>query len=267
MAQTYEALAQNESPNFKGLNFKNVLPKEVSTFMSAEFRNLLNSIDKFEISFWGGDNGAGWCSNTLSGFRDFVQDLDQYFFNHLASVKSLVISAHEDGTMGGSSCQADLVIRDSKMPLLQSLHLENIIIAEDLSTFLLTHLDTLENLQLTSCHSTVEFNNHEWHWEQFFGSILKAKPKNLRNLVVEPRTWPYSLDYSDTDTSDEAQLVYKELEENPKLRLFSYAYISDKYGSLYGDREKTLASFKEGADRRAYDSLSQLVDANYSGMA
>lgn len=262
MAKTYEALAQNKNPRFKGLKFENVRPREVSTFNSTEFRDLLNSMECFELSTWGGDNDVGWCSNTLEGFRDFIPHLDQYFFHNLASVKRLTISAHEDGTIGGTM-QEDLSISNSRMPFLQSLGLENIIIGEELKTFLLAHLNTLEELLFINCHSTLGYDDNGLCWQHLFEAILQAKPKILRKLSVEPKEWPYSPDYSDDkETKPEVLLAYKELEENPKRRWFAYAHISDKYGSLFGDRDKTLESFERCVDQRTYNSLIQLVETN-----
>jgi hypothetical protein len=92
MAKTFNALARNE--RLEELEIRNLVPKTVSAWSTDAFQNLLGTLDRFRISLWGADNGAGWRTNTLDSYGSFVDRMDQYFFGHLVKITELLLRAH-----------------------------------------------------------------------------------------------------------------------------------------------------------------------------
>lgn len=68
--------------------------------------------------------------------------------------------------------------------------------------------------------------------------------------------------YSTQAQHDEAAQALEFLEGHPERRLFSYAYLDDKYGFLGADWFLNLESFRRARDQEAYDVLMQIVERN-----
>jgi hypothetical protein len=94
MAGVWHVLSQNLQ--VKKLVAKDLIPKPTSTFFSRQWYDFLSRLQELKISMWALDNGAGWMSNTLIAYEDFLSHLGQYFFEHATHVQSLVLAAHPE---------------------------------------------------------------------------------------------------------------------------------------------------------------------------
>jgi hypothetical protein len=97
MERSYRALSQNPPSSIKRLELKDVVAKKCSAWKLPEFHTLLQNLSSFTISLRGGVNGAGWRINKLGGYLEFVGELDDYFFQHLSTVKHFSFAATDDG--------------------------------------------------------------------------------------------------------------------------------------------------------------------------
>ncbi|KFY08445.1 hypothetical protein V491_08441, partial [Pseudogymnoascus sp. VKM F-3775] len=70
------------------------------------------------------------------------------------------------------------------------------------------------------------------------------------------------LTYDGEFDSERVQGIRQKLKANPVLKLFGYANLSDKYGSLHNDATENADQFINGDDQRAYDRLMDLVREN-----
>jgi hypothetical protein len=71
MAKSFDAIVQNKSSTIRSLELRGTVSKEVSTWSTQEFRDLLEPLEEFKLSIRGNDNGAGWvCIHPL---------INQYF--------------------------------------------------------------------------------------------------------------------------------------------------------------------------------------------
>jgi hypothetical protein len=68
MAKAYAAISRNIGHKPKAFEMRNVVPSGVGTWDTEEFSDFLGSLEKFKISLCGGENGAGWCINTLPAY-------------------------------------------------------------------------------------------------------------------------------------------------------------------------------------------------------
>ncbi|MCJ1247481.1 hypothetical protein MMC30_004695 [Trapelia coarctata] len=271
MAKTFTALSLNDKPSIKTLEIKKLYPFEISTFRSETFHDFLGPLDRFDLSLFGGENGAGWCINCSNGYLEFVSKLDTYFFDHLNNVTEFCLRAEETGPLGLSGRHhATLALRADQMPLLKSVSLENIFVSPELVDFLVGHTKTLERISLKDCFGGINGETENGiHWEALFTALSDAKPEKLRQFDVLPLDPPYQNMYSHADLSetDGVHLCRTMLEQDPKRRLFPYKILDDKYGTLFHDEDQTLESFLEGDDQKAYDRLICIIDDNASKLA
>lgn len=127
----------------------------------------------------------------------------------------------------------------------------------------------LEVLEFNDCYAYDE--DYRTFWDYIFTSLAEAKPKKLRMLTILPTKLPLNnndfgeyRNYMKTPDSDEVAEVRRILREDPKRRLFAYGRIDDKYGFTYDDEDDNLNRFQMGDDRRSYDELMLIVEANAS---
>lgn len=276
MAKSFEAVAQNK--NLKSLQVIQLPPREVSVFRHPTFHEFLGTLDRFALSLWGDDNGAGWKTNTLEPYLGFLSKLDQFFFNHLHCTTEFSLKADEAGPIGlKGRYHAPLALNATQMPRLQSLHLEHIFICRELVNFLVGHADGLESMLLHNCYGGVnqlinddpdgddegEVENGI-HWHVLFNALADAKPKQLWRVEITPTELCYYYPYGDkgADESDETRKVRRILQEDPKRRLFAYKILDDKYGMLFDDEDENRTAFLRGDDQRAYDRLMEIFKAN-----
>ena len=270
MAKTFQALAQNKKPCCKKFEIKQLVAREVSTFNDKAFHAFLGRIEQFKLSIRGADNGAGWEINTLEGFLAFISRLDRFFFNHLRSVTDLTIVADVSGPIGLEGMNhARLALDEAQMPLLKTIYLENVFICPELVGFLAARTATLESISLNECYASIGgLAENGIQWSEFLTALYDAKSKKLCHLSITPSDVPLSMDEkyksfnSKKAASEEVIKARKSLKENTHLRLFAYASVDDKYGTLFADEDENLASFQDGEDQRAYDRLMEVVNEN-----
>lgn len=64
------------------------------------------------------------------------------------------------------------------------------------------------------------------------------------------------------DEPDNVKLIRKQVLENPKLRLWPYVYLDDKYGIVYYCEEDNIEAFEAGEDQAEYEAWMSLVADN-----
>jgi len=268
MAKTFDALSQNDKPSIKTLKIEKLYPLELSPFRSEAFHDFLSPLDRFDLSLFGGENGAGWCINCSNGYLEFVSKLDTYFFDHLQNITEFHLRADETGPLGlRGNRHADLTLRPDQMPLLKSVFLQNIFVSPELVDFLVGHSETLECISFNDCYGGINGEAENGiYWEALFTALSDAKPEELWRFDVLPLDPPYQdmNDHTDLSETDGVHICRTMLEQDPKRRLFAYKILDDKYGMLFDDEGETLQSFLEGDDQKAYDRLMHIVNDNSS---
>lgn len=276
MAKTYEALIRNEIIGLKALEIEDLVPRKVSTFTSQPFRTFLSRLERFSLSIYGEDNGAGWMINTHYYYDAMMAKLDEYFFNHLASATAFALKAPEEGPLGLEGMNhIRLAFRKGQMPLLKTLDLEYIFVCPELIEFLLDHVQTLEHLSMQNCSSSINgLAEDEIHWKQLLNALADANPERLSHLQITnmtensetgiPLTYDQALgkEEDEEEVSGEVEEARRILQADPNRRLFAHTNLDDKYGMLDHDEEENLASFQQGEDQASYERLMRIVNAN-----
>lgn len=275
ITKTYETLLRSEPPQLRTMEIRKFVWTFTKPYESQSFRQLLSHVEHFNLSVRGGDNGAGWCVNTCDGYLECVARFDELFFDHLTSATSLKLKAPEEGPIGLTGMRhARLALKKEQMPLLKSLHLEHIFICQELVDFVVSHTDTLEQVTLHDCKSSVNGlqDNDGFYWNHFFDALHRADIKKLSHLEI----WPHSaaLTFDETmyrkygspkkpsEESEDVQQIRRVLSGDARRRVFGYAILNDKYGACDDDEEENQAAFERGDDQVAFDRLMGIVDAN-----
>ena len=274
MTTTYETLLRNEPPQLRVVEIRKFTWTFTKPYESQSFHSFLSNVKHFSLSVRGGENGAGWRVNTCDGYLECVARFDQFFFDHLASATSLTLRAPEEGPVGLEGMRhAHLALKKEQMPLLKTLHLEHIFICQELVDFVISHTDSLEQLTLHDCNSSVNGlqDNDGFYWNHFFDALYMADLKKLSHLEIWPYNAPLTFDEAmyqkyrskkEPKESDNVQQIRRVLSEDAKRRVFSYAMLNDKYGDCDEDEEENQAAFERGADQLAFDRLIGNVNAN-----
>ncbi|KAK5995080.1 hypothetical protein PT974_03473 [Cladobotryum mycophilum] len=269
MNETWQALTTNKY--VRDLLLDEFIPKWTSTFRTDDFRQFLSQLESAAFTMFGMDNGAGWKTNTVWGYVEFLAGLDNVFFQHMHRLKHLHILASVCGPIGLEGFRhIPLALQPGNLPVLESLKLENCFVGPELVSFVQGHASSLASLDVKDCVSGGDgygMAENSLYWAQFFDEIYDAKP-SLIELIAEGGRVPltsdeqYSRDYIAVNEPEEVQDIRMKLKANPKLRLFGYAYLDDKYGMFFMDEEANVEEFHNGDDQRAYDRLMGFVKAN-----
>lgn len=268
MSRTYFALTQNKSPHFKHLEIRQLIWKNVSTFSHAAFHEFLRHLEQFTLSIHGeGDNGPRR-SNGTGEYSVLMGKLDQYFFNQLANVTTLSIKAPEEGPLGFDTTRhyAPLALKADQIPLLKTLHLEYIFVCPELIDFLVGHKDTLEELTLCNCSASIHAGDVSW--SKLFASLFSAHPAQLRRFDLVGHNIPLTINEEWGYEEKEWEVPGKVLEartilrQDPRRRLFAYAFLDIPSGEFLYDKEEILESFWFGHDQESWDRLMELVEEN-----
>ena len=264
MAQSFNALADNNKIGFQHLELRQLAPYEVSTFNSEKFHKLLNAVKRFSLSLRGWENGAGWNLNTMPAFGNFARKLDTWFFNHLHSVEHLVFEASDTAPIGldPGRYHAHLALKPDQMPLLRSIKVVDLFVCPELVVFLTAHLQALEELRMYDCRGAMEVDNEDTEgvsWHKFFNALLDGSPSKLRKLVVE---WFEEVEYEAWEDVERYEKVCAILRDDPNRILFNYSILDDKYGMVFHDENQIATSFFEGKDQDAYENLVAVVSEN-----
>ena len=257
--------------------------KEVSTFTTPTFHKFLSHLDDFSLSIFGGDNGAGWKTNTCEVWSAFVAKLDQFFFNHLQRITSLTLKATEEGPIGLEGMNhTPLVLRKDHMPHLKAVHLEYMFLSPELRDFLVGHVSTLEDLHFRSCLAETDEGMAEngLHWHELFDAISSAGPTKLRIFKVtheHPVSLPESkgdcykydskLEEEDEETLHAEMKQARKTAEDGGKRVWPHVTVDDKYGMLFEDEEEIFLSYREGKDQEAFERLMSIAERNAEGKA
>ncbi|KAK3178345.1 hypothetical protein OEA41_000480 [Lepraria neglecta] len=269
MAKTYDALLRNQGIHFKTLDINQLVLKKVYTFNSKLFHDFLSHFERFTLSIRGEDNGAGWKSNKSEEYHALISGLDECFFDHLASVTTLIIKAPKEGPLGLEGMNhARLALKKDQMPLLKAVHLEHVFICPELIDFLVGHSKTLERLSLNHCFGGVNgLAENGIHWKQLFDTVYNANPEKLRQIEILPIKLPltdaevWGAPETETEISEEVR-DRQILETDSSRRVFAYTTLDDKYGMLFQDEEENLASFLRGEDQASYERLEHKINQN-----
>ncbi len=274
MAKTYQALSRNKMTHLKALEIRQLVPKMVSTFNDPSFHEFLGQIERFSLSIYGEDNGAGWQINKVPQYCTIMSKLDGYFFDHLNSVTDLILKAPEEGPLGLDGMNhIPLPLKKDHMPSLKSIYLEYIFLGPDLLDFLTGHTKTLESLTMRKCFGSPSENtiaDNGIHWSDFLDSLHNAKFQSLRRFDIVPDPTPLvDGEFEDDKEDDDEDELPDEVKEAREIlandgcrRVFAYASLDDKYGEVYEDDEENLARFQSGEDQASYEKLMGQIKAN-----
>ncbi len=273
MTTTYEALLRNETPQLKAVEIRLLLWTFTEPYESQSFRKFLSHVQHFSLSVRGG--GAGRYVNT---YLDCVSRFDELFFDHLASAISVTLRGTEQGPIGlEERCQTRLALKKEQMPRLKTLHLRYIIICQEVGDFVTSHADTLEQLTLRDCCSSVdeELVNDGYFWASFFNKLHRADLLKLSRLEIWPHNAPltryegiwqayprYHLVEKAQTEPDNVQQIRRLLGEDANRRLFAYVMLSENYGTCEVDEDESQAAFERGEDQVAFDRLMEEINAN-----
>lgn len=261
MKETWQALAPNNY--VRELIIDKFIPKWTSTFRTDEFRQFLSRLESASFNIFGMDNGAGWQTNTTWGYIDFLSTLDTSFFHHMSGLKHLHIQASDPLGLQGFH-HIPLAFRPMDLPVLESLKLEDCFIGPELVSFVQGHARVLRSLDVDGCFGGGgDMAENPISWAKFFDEIYKAEP-SLVELKASGLEVPLSSDEQRTYYDDEEIVrdIYQKLRSNPKLKLFGYEYLDDKYGMVMESWEDNVEQFNSGNDQRAYDRLMGLIEVN-----
>ena len=155
----YQALAIRSG--LKTLELEKVVPRACSTFYKQEWFDFLSNLETFNFELWGTDNGAGWHSNRTSGYNEFIENLEDFFFAHLTSVRRVKIAGDvqnpidwwrigQNPLMGVDPQKLD------HMPMLECLELENYFV-DPASAWLKDDHPHMKSLTLKNCFISMIF--------------------------------------------------------------------------------------------------------------
>lgn len=97
--RAFESIASG-SKELHRLEVHNLPPRTTSAQQTPAWAALMNGLEEFELSPWGGDNGVGWHANTVQEYLDSIDNLRDTFFQHLTAAKSVKLSADPDNPIG-----------------------------------------------------------------------------------------------------------------------------------------------------------------------
>ena len=258
MNKTFGVIAQTDARPLKSLSIQQLPPKEISAVATPAFGRLLSSLDRFELTLWGDENGAGWQLNTLyPGYTVFASRLDRLFFDHLSGVTEFRLVPDWSCPLGlQGPFHHPLKLSKDQMPKLKVLHLQNVFVDRDFVNFIVGHADTLERVSLEDCFAGP--GEADVTWRGFFEALSDAKPQRLHQLTILPVKVAFQ-PYSDDEDAEKLRTL---LQQDSRRRLFPYGYLADKYGDYLQLESRNLKRGLAGHDQNAYDELTELIDAN-----
>ena len=272
----FDAVSQNTT--LEHLEIQNLLPRQCSTWETKNWGIFLGKLSSLKLGIWGGENGAGWHSNTLDGYHDFVKDLGPGFFKHLTKLRRLHLISNTDNALGCEGMNhSPLPISTEDLLCIEDMELENWFIDPALQNFISARRDSIRRIVLTNCKSAhsiyYTIADNPITWATFFRTVRKLQPSVLIQFLVANTV--IELDWRETiDEEDQRQHGYgsydraavetirKQLHENKNLRLFAYASLSDSYGDMAQSDDDVRQSFNDGQDQKEYDALMQVVAKN-----
>lgn len=273
------------SQGYQSQTISRLYYQETSAFTNPAFHSFLCTLKHFSISMWGGDNSAGWQTNTCETWSAFVLRLDEFFFNHLRNLTSFEFKATDAAPVGlTGSHHASLQLRKEHMPMLKTLHLEYMFLGPELRDFLVAKASTLQQVHLRSClaeigprmgDSGIGWLDDGLHRHELFDAISSAQPKKLRQFRIS-EGWPAPLpkeynDYhqyeskayaEDENMMNEQIKEAREMVERGEKRVWAHVWVDHKYGMLFENLKTNFLSVREGRDQEAYERLIDTIGRN-----
>ena len=266
MVESYAAVQCNKE--LQHLHIKDLPPTEISTFTNEKFHKFLGRVKRFELSVGNPVPSCPGCNaERLDGYNSFMEDLGEFFFNHLSQATHLKLRPHEEASLAVEH-PLPLPVAPKYMPLLTAVSLERTAICEELISCFIGHKSTLESITLDDCFSTAIDLYHEGNyatWDELLTSLWKARPTKLKELRIFPTTAEMGDGWQDIgdDAEDERDRICQILEKEPERRFFVYSSIEDGMDEQSKEDGYTnRQSFLLGEDQMAYDKLMGLVANN-----
>jgi hypothetical protein len=267
MEEIYRALCSNDK--IKSLEIEEMLPLRTEVWGTKDFEQFLGRLETFNLSIWGGDNGAGWKTNTMQYYQQFCNDLGNLFFENLTNVVSVRIESDEGSALGDVSLhQVPFPLEPGSMRQCQHLELVNCYIGPAIQNFITKHAKVLKTLTLRDCDAEI-YEEDGTSWEAFLDAISQ-EDLVLTALTIENRNVPLTQDEEfDRPDQEEVSNDIKQVrailgDPSSDRKLFSYGYNDDKYGMHFKNEDSNVERFLRGGDQRAYDKLRNIVQSNAS---
>ncbi|KAF7532679.1 hypothetical protein G7054_g7739 [Neopestalotiopsis clavispora] len=262
MAAVWHVLSQNLQA--KKLVAKDLMPKPTSTFFSRQWHDFLSRLQELKINMWALDNGAGWMSNTLIAYEDFIDHIGQYFFEHTTHVQSLVLAAHPECPFGYAAASHDvaLPLKVGALPELRHLELYEVYVCPEIVDFVCRVNSRTTGLVLRNCHVNTAQYDGPYTWADFFEALMGNNNNALKSFVVEyDKLVSMSIPEPDQDTEIKLPNRRRVAERRvtrqiPGAIVFDHGSCSDKYGYYCQDGYKNYDYFAAGRDLSAFQSLT-----------
>ncbi|WZH46959.1 uncharacterized protein QYS62_008087 [Fusarium acuminatum] len=252
--------------NIRHFTISNLLPRNSSVWERREWKAFLGRLEEFDVSVFGGDNGAGWKASSQPGFADFMESLPDYFMQHATNVIRLRIEAHPWGLFGSAGdFGIRLPLRSGIFPSLRSLTLKNVQIGNELIEFLMSHGDSLQELTLEDCMCDEGWSRDSTPAWADLWKTLRADCSNISKVsVVQTQTPPLAHmegfeGYEPRPDSESVSKIRKMLEEDESLVLWRYVAVDTKYRMVFEDEERNISCFEAGEDQREYSMLLTVI--------
>lgn len=283
MAKTFEALICSKNRvGIKDLQIRDLFPCDISTFWNKGFKQLLQTVEKFDLSLWGHARGGHNKELAITkGYMEYYKDLDWIFFYRLTNLTELSFKATRHGMLIGKSMASvlfdklHLPLGGNQMRRLKKLTLGNIFLTIELIDFLLGHIATLESLTFTECAAYIEdtsVNRKGPTWAELLDSLADARAPRLKHISIEStelstiqeiaqRGEDHDMSDVEQGSKESCEELAKLVEKKPVKIVFPYAHL-DNQGKHIGGWNFVLKNYKSGQDQQAYEKLAGLVTAN-----
>lgn len=252
--------------NIRHFTISNLLPRNSSVWETQEWKTFLGRLEEFDVSVFGGDNGAGWRANSLPGFAESIESLPNYFMQHATNVVRLRIEAHPWGLFGcAGDCGIRLPLRSDNFPSLRSLTLKNVLIGIELIEFLMSHGDSLKELTMVDCMCVEGWPRDATPAWANLWQTLRVDCSNISKVsVVQTQTPPLAHmegfeGYEPSPDSESASKIRKMLKEDESLVLWRYVAVNTKYGMVFEVEERNILCFEAGEDQKEYSMLLDVI--------
>jgi hypothetical protein len=225
-------------------------------------------------------------------YGTFLENLNPYFFAHLATLKRLHFIALPKTTVCvGTEQYAGVILQPKDLPSLEEAHFENMLIDSSFADFLVAACSRrLKRLRLTECSCSTNFPgyNADNTWAGIFFPLADNHTMTLQELIVTEEcidlpelyipsphlegAWPtaeHGMIWAAKDsplrqkTGDEA-VGNCDLRDGVEIlsRPFAYSSSDDKYGFTSHNEDSNRDKWEEGEDFEAYKRLMTRVRDN-----
>ncbi|KAF5677160.1 hypothetical protein FCIRC_6794 [Fusarium circinatum] len=246
----------------------NFLPRKTSFWLKREWPEFLGRLKKLTLNTYGGNNGAGWQANTLPGFHAFFNELPTNALGHANALEYFKLKTHDDGFLGGDG---SLYIPPGCMPALRSLHVNGIAVTSVLTDYLKATNGTLSRLYITECvaFSSDPNGDEAPRWADLWKAVRQALKAPAEVVCVPTKERPITEAEGDyygdevylppDDEDDKIKNWRRRVKEEEGLCIWPYAWLDEKYGSIFPDHEVNLERLENGEDSLEFKLLMEEV--------